>query len=255
VQVTAARAGQVRHALPGQPNALTVGRLRLHLQRQPAALGRRHHDLAAEHGRIQRRGHLDPQVVAFPLEQWMRFDADDQVQVAGSRPTQARLAFTGHTDAQTFGRTGRNLDLDGARLAGYRVADLERALRTTEGLLERDLDGLLQIGSFARRAAHSCPTTSGPTKQLLEQAAQVFRVEVEVAGGAWRGGPGVGAPTARSIVGTGRLRLIDLLPVEAPAVVLLALFSIGQDGVRLADLLEQLLGALVARIDVRVVLA
>jgi hypothetical protein len=49
--------------------------------------------------------------------------------------------------------------------------------------------------------------------------------------------------------------LLDLLPIVAPAVVLLALLGIGEHRVGLADLLELRLGLLVAGVDVGVVLA
>ena len=51
------------------------------------------------------------------------------------------------------------------------------------------------------------------------------------------------------------LERLRLLPVLAVAVVLGALLGVGEHVVRLVDLLEALLGRLVARVHVRVVLA
>src|SRR5205823_4058449 len=56
-------------------------------------------------------------------------------------------------------------------------------------------------------------------------------------------------------VDTCRLGMIDFFPVAAPAVVLLALVGIREDGIGLADFFEEFFGVLVARIDVGVVLA
>src|SRR5207253_1816541 len=135
---------------------------------------------------------------------------------------------------------GGDLHLDIAALARLRVAESECALRAVEGFFEGDLDGLLDVGAFARRGAYACTTARGSAEQLLEEAAQVLRLESTAT---WASsGPGVVA-SARSWAPT---VVVDLFPVVAPAVVLLALLRIGEDGVGFADFLEQLLGVFVA---------
>src|ERR687885_2484563 len=112
----------------------------------------------------------------------MGLDADDQVQVTRLRAAQAGLAFTGDAHAQALSSAGRNLDLDRAHFPGLYVLDRERALGPVEGFLERDLDRLLEILAFARRAADTRSTTSGTSEQLLEQPAEILGFEVEAAG-------------------------------------------------------------------------
>ena len=116
--------------------------------------------------------------------------------------------------------------------------------------------GCSSVGALARRAADagaagraerpkSCsnrpPRSSDST---LKPPGRAVAVVVQVRG-YW---------PAR-VPAAGGLGLIDLFPVVAPAVVLLALVGIRQDRVGLADLLKQGLGALVAGVDVGMVLA
>jgi hypothetical protein len=116
--------------------------------------------------------------------------------------------------------------------------------------------------SWPLRAAAHAGAAGGAgraAEELLEQAAHVLALEVEGGAAAVAAAPGVGAragaAAAAADVGAGGLGLLDPLPVVAPAVVLLALVGVGQHAVRLANLLEEGLGLLVARVDVRVVLA
>src|SRR5262249_39546020 len=105
----------------------------------------------------------------------MRLDADDQVQVTGGCAGQTWLAFTRDTHAQTFGGAGRDFDLDVAGLGSLHVAHGERALGAGEGFLEGDLDGLLDVCAFARRAADAGAPASGSAEHLNERAARTCR--------------------------------------------------------------------------------
>src|SRR5262249_43372646 len=109
-----------------------------------------------------------------------------------------------------------------AALARLVTRNLELALDALGRLLQRDLQAILQVFAAAHAAAPSAPTAEEALEEILEDGAEA---------------------RAAAQVGHG-----------TEAIVLGALVVIGQHGVGLADLLEALLGARVARILVRMVL-
>src|SRR5690606_15984755 len=120
--------------------------------------------------------------------------------------------------------------------------DHEDAQGTAEGLLEADLDRLLDAHGPA-------PSLTGAAEDAVEDVGEVGAVaEVHRRSGAEAKATG---PGARAL---GALDLVGVLPVLAVLVVLLALFRIRQDVVRRVDLLEPRFRRLVARVHVRVIL-
>src|SRR5262249_54133621 len=105
-----------------------------------------------------------------------------------------------------------------------------RALSAIKGFFQRDLDGLIDVGSFAGCGAHALPPARGSPEQLLEETAEVLRLEVEAgrAGAAVGRGarPGVAGARPAPKVRACCLRLLDLLPVMTPTVVLPAFIRI-----------------------------
>src|SRR6266508_6521942 len=90
---------------------------------------------------------------------------------------------------------------------------------------------------------------------LFYFSTQDIVVNCDAAGWAARAGPAkAGRPAPEAGPSASLLRLLDLLPVVAPAVVLFALVWIGQDPIGHADLLEPGLGLFVVGVQVRVVL-
>ena len=57
--------------------------------------------------------------------------------------------------------------------------DRERTLGAVEGLFERDLNLLFQIGALAWCATDTGATARGAPKQLVEQSAEVFAQTLE----------------------------------------------------------------------------
>src|SRR5262249_42268051 len=115
----------------------------------------------------------------------------------------------------------------GARLAGFQTRDLDLRLEPGRGLLEGDLQLVLEI--LAARGARAAPAAAA-REEVLEDVLEE--------------GSESGIAEAGTHAGTCR----------AEAVEMRALVGIGQDGVGLVDLFELLLGLFVAAVAVGVVL-
>src|ERR1035437_4364781 len=108
--VAALVGAQVEHALLAQTEPLGVGGALRDLQ-QGTAVNRRHLDLGAQSRLPNRDGHGDFNIVAFAIEERMRFHFGSDVEVARSGAHGARIAFAGDAQAGTVARAWRNADL------------------------------------------------------------------------------------------------------------------------------------------------
>src|ERR1700730_6431816 len=215
----------------------------------------------------------------------MRQEMDTEVEVAGFGAT---LSFSLHPDARALDHAGRNLDLDlaarrkyprpAARRAGHalhhgsithlaplsgkaraatrgtslRHLRLNGALAPARGLLERDLEGVLDVLA-------SLPS-DGSTARPLETeagkpAALAGEVGVEeVAEIAESGGLAGTSARLRLVLASEFLLAFDPLTIGAKLVVLRSLLGVAEHLVGLVDQLEAV-GGLGVLIDVRVELA
>src|SRR5579883_804998 len=183
----------------------------------------------------------------------MRSYGDDEIQVAVGRAAHARTALAGDANPRAVGDTSRNLHLEPSELAVCAL-HLQHALRAGERLLQRHVDRLLVVLASLRHppAAKAC-TRTGPAEQVAEQVAERRVVKVR--------GLETHAALARAPAGAAKPRLaggclgcLGVLPIVPIAIVLLALLGIGENLVRLADLLELASASLSARIQVRMIL-
>src|SRR5262245_64808781 len=100
VEVALLLGAQHRHALRLDAELLAaLGALQdLHLRL--AAIDGRNLDLAAERSSGHGDRHATEEVCAVALEELMRLDGEEDIEVAGCSPAQSRLAFTGEPDAR-----------------------------------------------------------------------------------------------------------------------------------------------------------
>src|SRR5262245_20502991 len=100
VKVTLLLGAQHRHALRLDAELLAAfGTLRnLHLRL--AAIDGRHLDLATERSSGHSDRHAAEEVCAVALEELMRLDGEEYIEVAGRSPAQSRLAFAGKPDTR-----------------------------------------------------------------------------------------------------------------------------------------------------------
>src|SRR5439155_8498254 len=124
-----------------QPQRLPAERLDLHL--------------VAKHRRRERHGHVGIQILAFAFEPGMRRDANPQVQIARLRAAAAVFTFAGDADPRAVADAGRNADVDRTGVAV--VLDREAAHRSLIGILESQLELVLDVAAFARTAAAAGP--------------------------------------------------------------------------------------------------
>ena len=176
VQVAAALAAEVREALVAQaqqrPRLGSLG----HVELGAAAVERGDLHRGAQ-GRL-RHAHRDlaEQVGAVALEERVRLDADDDVEVPGRAAGGARLAFAGDAELAVGVHSGRDLDLE---LALHRDLPLSAAL-------------LALAGDDAARAAAAAAGPGHAEEALLER-----HLSAASAGGAGRRlGAGGGARAA-----------------------------------------------------------
>src|ERR1019366_1303146 len=268
-------------------------RPRRHLDRM-LTIDSRDGDRVAEHRLRHRHRELVQQVLTTPHEVRMWFHAEPEVQVAGGAATWAGLAFAGQSQRHVIVDAGGNGHLDGvppldtalatadrARIRDHLSLAVTRRARRDAGDLAEDrlhrpahlstaLAGRALRGAGARFGAGAAALGAlrrpryldsplGAEDRLLEGDLDVHAQVVA----ALRTGVGP-APSAapeehveeverRVEREVAEIRLRAVADV-AEGVVTLPLLRIAQDRVRLADLLELLLGSLVAVVAVRVVL-
>src|SRR6185312_13650446 len=122
VHVAARGAAQHRHAFAAQAElmaGLCAGRDR-HLGAR--AIDRRHFDRAAERRCRHRDRHAAMNVRAVALEERMRPDGKEDVEIAIAAAAQTRFAFAGETDTRAVLDTGRNGDVEHLLLARAALA-------------------------------------------------------------------------------------------------------------------------------------
>src|SRR3954470_7000300 len=264
------------HALTLDPELLAVLRRRRHFQANGAAGERGHHRFAAEHRGRQR--HLDArrQIVAVALETAVRQHLHAQVEIAGASAAGAGLALAGDAHPRAVADAGRDAHVDGPRMAV--VLQRDPAQRAVVRLVERELDGVLEVGADAGPAA----AARAPLLAIgRATAAEERREEVgETAAAAaeqffhllLRYGPILAAAAGRVSAGPPALEAAEAAepawealrarrhvlvgaPVGAELVVLAALVGVAEHLVGFVDLLEARFGHLVPGVHVRVVLA
>src|SRR2546422_30918 len=267
--VAGAAAFEPRHAVARQAERAAARRRRRNLHGDLAPQ-RRHLDRRAQRrlGRGERQREM--QVVALALELRIRRDGDDQIEVAAAAGPAA--AFAGHPHLLARAHAGRDAHVDVAaralparavtrrtRLAANVAAavaggaglvqlERERLARAVERLVQRDLDARLDVlaapptpgpraaaaeEGFAAAAPESNPTAAGlaGARPARSEVAEDRAEEV----GEVSGVPVLDRETARLLT-RGLLRIA--LPVGTEGVVATALLGVGQDLVRLVDLLE-----------------
>src|ERR1019366_6789173 len=242
-------------------------RPRRHLDRM-LTIDSRDGDRIAEHRLRHRHRELVQQVLTTPHEVRMWFHAEPEVQGAGGAATWAGLAFAGQSQRHVIVDAGGNGHLDGVPPLDTALATADRARirdhlspalarRALRGAGARFGAGAAALGALRRPRYLDSPL--GAEDRLLEGDLDVHAQVVA----ALRTGVGP-APSAapeehveeverRVEREVAEIRLRAVADV-AEGVVTLPLLRIAQDRVRLADLLELLLGSLVAVVAVRVVL-
>src|SRR5581483_298867 len=164
-------------------------------------------------------------------------------------------ALAGDAHAGAGLDAGGDLDLQPAGLAavlGRR--HLQDPGRAAVGLFQRDLDRVLHVQVAGPGPSAAAAEEAG--EDVAAVAEEVSRVAAEGIGaeGRTRGAAEV-VEAAAAPLGLHALDLVGVLPVLAVAVVLAALFRVGEDVVGGVHLLEARLGRLVAGVDVGVKLA
>src|SRR5258708_20750367 len=145
-----------RHAFLAQPQrAAAISPRRDSHQR--AAVNRGHFDFCAQRGFAHRDRDFSVDVVAAPLEKWMRPYLYAQIQIARRRAHRPGVAFARNTQARTVGQSRRNPHVDcfraahapfsAARLAGRTTLSAPAATRAWN--VEAHLAGSLLDGSAA----------------------------------------------------------------------------------------------------------
>ena len=201
---------------------------------------------------------------------------DPQVEIARSCAAGPVFTFASDPDARAVADAGRNPHVNRARLAV--VLQRQAPHGAMVGIVETEHDLLFDVPAFPRSAgARAAPAPPGVFTHRARRAAEERVEEVregvgiakhvphlffahrpEAAGPGTRSATEVDIPSAALRPGARTARRAGLFvhaPVGAKLVVFLPLGGIAQDLVRLVDLLELGLGRLVARIDVRVMLA
>src|SRR5882762_2488769 len=270
--VAGAAALEPRHPVAGQPERAPARRRGRNLHRHLAPQ-RRHLDRRAQRRLGRRDRQREVHVVALALELRVRGDGDDQVEVAAA--SRAAAALTGHAHFLPRAHAGGNPHVDlaaralparavagRARLAadvatalarGARLVELERErlARSAERLLQRELDARLHV-----LAASSARTTAdAAAEQVLEAAPAPGAAPAQIAEDRPEELREVAALAVFDLKSTGargRALLSVALPVGTERVVASAFLGIGQDFVRLGDLLE---ASVLAFVDVGMVLA
>src|ERR1041385_2927287 len=261
-----------RHAISLQSEHLPVLRQRRDLQADRFAGERRHFDFAAEHrgGHWQRR--LDVEIASLALEELMRGQPYAQIQVSRRRAAASRFTFARNPDARSVADAGRDAHINRPRVAV--VFQRQTTSAAVIGILERQLDLVLDIAALARACAGATCPGAGGAFAAAESAAEEGGKEVgerilisqhllhfflrhrpEAAAAARAAEIDVPLAPGKRIWSAGAFGLFVRTPVRAKLVVLLALGGIAEDLVGLVDLLELGVGRLVAGIDVRVMLA
>ena len=115
-----------RHALAADAELLARLRAGRNLDRAALAVEAGHVDLAAERGGGDRDRRLRVERRAVALEQLVRAQVDEDVEVAGGAVAEARLALARHADPRALVDARRHLDLK--RLAPLHAAGAEAGL-------------------------------------------------------------------------------------------------------------------------------
>src|SRR6478609_2823096 len=252
------------HATTLDPQHATArgARRDLHADRRPVQ--GRHRHRRAERGLREGDRQVDGEVVAVPAEHRVLLDGDREDQVAGLGTGVTASTLAAQPDLLPVAYAGR--DPRGDALA---VGRLEGHGLTGHGVAERQVRPGLHIGSLAWSAggaervvpAVGRPTRVGATGLPEEVGEQVLHVGVVRRAVARRvAGAGVTAAEHAGedvLEAAGRPAAPGGEPGAAARhgaelVVLLALLGVGEDGVRLADLLELGLGGRVPGVLVRV---
>src|SRR5262245_47579247 len=287
--VAGAPALDARHAVAGQPECPAARGARRHLHRDLSPEGRHLH-AGAQHGLGRRDRQLEVDVVALALEERMRRDGDNQVEIAAA--TGGGGAFAGDPNPLARANTRRDLHVERARhavpaaavarrarlsvhvagaVAGRtRLVELHREALQCSGvrLLERDLDGGLHVLAANRAPAPAARTETAAPQQVLDVETTAAPRPRATAAHAGAQIPEDRAEEVREVFGvaaavldteaasrrTARRRLREALPVGTERVVSPPLLGVGEDLVGLVDLLEAVRRVL-ALGDVRMVLA
>ena len=155
------RLAQHRHALALEAELPAVLRAFGHLDAGLRAVERRHLERAAERRRGHRDRHLAVEVGAVALEELVRLDRQEDVEIAGRAAAQAGLALVGEADAGAVLDAGRDVDrqrllLGDAALAGafraWILDGLAAAMALRAGALDRE--EALRGAHLAVAAAH-----------------------------------------------------------------------------------------------------
>src|SRR2546422_3173427 len=259
-----------RHPVPGQPERAAAGGAGWDLHRDLAAQGRHFHG-GAERRLRRRDGKLEVEVVAPALEERVPGHGHDQVEV--TTPARRPAALAGYAHALARADAGGDLDVElaaralpAAALAGRAglAADVARALTGGAGLvhlerqrlacpLERLVEGDLHGGLdvLARSAGAAGAESAEEILGVAAAACPVAHPDTEIpenrpeeVGEVAEGAP-VTAVLHTEAAGAGTGRALGVaVPVGSQAVVPPALLGVGENLVRLVDLLEALAAVL-----------
>src|SRR5262245_4114172 len=254
-----------RHAVALQPEGLADLRRLRNPEAQRLAGERRHFRLAAEHRRRQGDLHLGVEIAALALEPIVRRQTDAEIQVAGLSTVGALFTFAGHPYPRSLADSGRNPDVDRTSVAV--VLDREPHHLAAVGVLERQLDLLLDIAPLARTAL-AAPTRPAPSgvvlaahraaEERLEEIGERVRVSEHLAHFVFGHRAEAALAAARPSCAPVELARVESLesgaaggagllvgaPVRAELVVFLPFLGIAEHLVGFVDFLELRLGRL-----------
>src|SRR5580658_1513190 len=163
IHVAARGRAQHRHALALQAELMTALSAGGNVDLGAAAIDRRHFDRAAERGHRQSDGHAAMDVGAVALEEAMRLDGEEDIEIARAAAAQAGLALAGETDARAVFDARGNGDREGLLLAlpALAAAGAARILDDAAGAVAGGAGAL--DGEEALLRAHAAGAMAGGT--------------------------------------------------------------------------------------------
>ena len=206
---------------------------------------RGHGNLRAKHGLPRREFEFVTEVVAVHLEVRMLDKPHAEIQVTTA------FATTGNAEPLAISDARRNLHL--VRVGAVLTADGDGADGTAPGLLKRNHDVAFDVaalfGEILRRSvstpAEACgATTHSRAKELLEEIAETGATKMRFKIVAAHRPAATKGLAAESAVAGRRTEFRAGLPIRAQIVIFFALVRVGENLVRLVDVLEFFLGLL-----------
>ena len=235
-----------------EPQDAAARRARRDLDLDRAAVERGHGNGRPEGGLRERDREVEGEVVALPAEDRVLVDRDGEDEVAGRSTGIALTAFAAQTDPLTVLDPGRDAGVDAPE-----VGRAERDRGALDGVAEADARARLDVGPGPGACGRAVAAVAGTGRAAPEHLAEdVLEVGLRTATGvepdalsAGTAGTAGAAERGEDVLetcalttGTARREARPAVRHGADRVVLAALLGVAEDGIRLPDLLEALLG-------------